>query len=256
MQRPLRKLHLLYHDLRHSKSNYSYVMQTGDFENHVKRFGELRRGNGFGLWPELTFDDGHISNFEIAAPILESRALTARFFITAGWTGKEPGYMGWAELRALHAAGHTIGGHGWTHTLLTRCGNIELETELKRTKLTLEDKLGTPITTMSLPGGRYDRRVLAACRKSGYLEVYSSIPRAESVPFGDTIGRVNILGDVQLEWISSLFRSDGHVLSGLNRQYQIKAAARMLLRDRLYAKLWALINKKEPDGNEGEDHTE
>ena len=32
----------------------------------------------------LTFDDGYVDNFEIAAPLLESRGLRGTFFITAG----------------------------------------------------------------------------------------------------------------------------------------------------------------------------
>jgi hypothetical protein len=253
IQTPLRTLHLLYHELRPSKSSYSYVVETGEFEKHVDLFVGLRKKDG--LWPELTFDDGHISNFELAAPILQSRGLSARFFITAGWTGKRHGYMGWTELRALHARGHPIGAHGWTHKLLTQCDKNELEIELSRARLTLEDKLGTSITTMSLPGGRFNRRVLSACKKSGYVHVYTSVPKAESAPLGNTIGRVNIRGDMQSEWILDLFRPDGDVLSGIGRQYRLKAAAKVVLRDRLYEKLWALMNRKESDGDEGEDHT-
>jgi peptidoglycan/xylan/chitin deacetylase (PgdA/CDA1 family) len=226
------------------------------FEKHVDLFVQLRQGKSSGLWPEVTFDDGHISDFEYAAPILQSRGLVAQFFITVGWTGERPGYMGWSELRQLLAAGQSVGAHGWTHTLLTHCSDNDLRTELSSARLTLEDKLGTSVTTMSLPGGRYNRRVLSACKKAGYVQIYASIPRAESLPFGDTIGRLNILGDMSPEWISSLFRPDGRVLSGLGRQYRMKATAKMLLGDLLYEKLWALVNRKEPDGDSGGDNAE
>ena len=116
-------------------------------------------------------------------PILQSRGLTAQFFITVGWTGKKPGYMGWPELRALHESGQMIGAHGWSHTLLTHCSEKDLQTELSSARLTLEDKLGTSITTMSLPGGRYNRRVLAACQEAGYTQIYTSVPRAETLPW-------------------------------------------------------------------------
>jgi hypothetical protein len=58
---------------------------------------------------------------------------------------------------------------------------------------------------------------------------------------------LNIRGDMTLEWISSLFQPDSNVLTGLGRQYQVKATAKTLLGDRLYEKLWALLNRKEPD---------
>ena len=250
------RLYLLYHELRPTPSQYSYLVEPAVFQKHIDLFAQLQTDENPGLWPELTFDDGHGSNFEYALPILQSRNLKARFFITVGWTGQKPGYMGWKELRLLHEAGQTIGAHGWTHKLLTHCTEEELRTELGGARLTLEDKLGTAITTMSLPGGRYNRRVLAACEEAGYTEVYTSIPRAEVAPIGRIVGRLNIRGDMTLEWISSLFQPDSNVLTGLGRQYQLKATAKKLLGDRLYEKLWALLNRKEPDTYEGGDNAE
>lgn len=242
-----RRLYLLYHELRSTESRYSYVVGTNVFERHVDLFVSLRKAQGSGLFPEITFDDGHISNLEIAAPILQARGVAARFFITVGWTGKKPGYMGWPELRSLHEAGQLIGAHGWTHTLLTHCNDKDLKTELGGARLALEDKLGAPITTMSLPGGRYNRRVLSACEEAGYTQIYTSVPRAEPEPVGSLVGRLNIRGDMTLDWISELFQSDNRVLAGLGRQHQMKAAAKSLLGDRLYERLWALLNRKEPD---------
>jgi peptidoglycan/xylan/chitin deacetylase (PgdA/CDA1 family) len=244
------RLHLLYHEVRAGGSRYSYVTDAAMFEKHVDLYVRLRSSESGGLWPELTFDDGHISNLEVAAPILKSRGLSARFFITVGWTGTRPGYMGWPELRALQDAGQSIGAHGWSHKLLTHCDDRELQTELSDSRLALEDKLGTSITTMSLPGGRFNRRVLNACAKAGYTNVYTSIPRAESLPLGSTVGRFNILGDMQPEWLAQLLQPGSGVLAKLQRQYRMKEAAKSLLGDRLYEKLWALRNRQESKGDD------
>jgi len=249
-RRPLRRLFLLYHEIRPGESRYSYVIESGMFERHLDFFVRQREAQDCDMWPELTFDDGHSSDVEIAAPLLQSRGLTARFFITAGWTGKKTGYMGWPEVRSLHEAGFTIGAHGWSHKLLTHCSDAELQTELGRSRLTLEDKLGASVTTMSLPGGRANRRVLAACAEAGYTQVYTSVPRAESLPLGATVGRLNVAGSMQPEWIAKLFQPDGRVLRGLGRRYRMKEAAKALLGDRLYAGLWALVSRKEP-GTDG-----
>jgi peptidoglycan/xylan/chitin deacetylase (PgdA/CDA1 family) len=249
---PLRRLYLLYHELRSSQTRYSYVVDTAMFEKHVDFYLYLRQAAHPALRPEITFDDGHISNFELASPILESRGVTAHFFITVGWTANKPGYMDWAELRSLHQSGHSIGAHGWAHKLLTHCSDQELQTELDEARRTLEDKLGTAIRSMSLPGGRYNRRVLAACERAGYTEIYTSIPRAESLPLGTTVGRLNIRGDMQMEWIAKLFDANGKLLADLGKQYGRKEAAKKLLGDRLYAKLWALVNRKEPETDGGD----
>ncbi len=216
----------------------------------------MRKAESPSLWPEVTFDDGHISNFDQALPVLLSHGLTARFFITVGWTGKKPGYMGWRELRSLHESGQLIGAHGWSHAFLTRCTPKDLDMELGKARSILEDKLGTSIITMSLPGGRYNRRVLAACREAGYTQVYTSVPRAEREPLGFTVGRLNVRGDRPPEWIRNVLQPGSRVLSNLERQYRMKAVAKTVVGDCLYEKLWALLNRKEPDSGDGEDYAE
>jgi len=253
-RQPLQKLHFLYHELRPHGSDYSYVLDTNEFDGHLDLFLEMRKAESPGLWPEVTFDDGHISNFEYALPALLSRGLSARFFITVGWTGKKPGYMGWKELRSLHESGQPIGAHGWSHTLLTHCAPGDLGVELGKAKSVLEDQLGAPITTMSLPGGRYNRRVLEACREAGYTQVYTSVPRAEREPLGFTVGRLNVRRDISLEWIRNVLQPFSRELSNLERQYRIKAVAKTVVGDRLYEKLWALLNRKEPDDGDAGDY--
>lgn len=254
MGQTVSRLHFLYHELRPGGSRYSYVVEKDEFDRQMELFSRLRKLESRGLWPEVTFDDGHNSNYEHALPILQSRGLIARFFITAGWTGKRPGYMGWRELRALRESGQMIGAHGWSHTLLTHCGQGEFDKELRGARLTLEDKLGTQVTTMSLPGGRYNRRVLAACREAGYTQIYTSVPSAERTSKGFMVGRLNVRGDTSLEWIRNVLQPGSRALRSLERQYAIKEAAKRLLGDGLYEKLWTLLNRKEPDSDAGEDY--
>jgi peptidoglycan/xylan/chitin deacetylase (PgdA/CDA1 family) len=245
----LHSLYLLYHELRPSKSRYSYVVDCGDFERQIELYAQLQQTADCSLRPEVTFDDGHISNYEYALPMLQRQRLKARFFITVGWTSQRPGYMDWSHLRALNEAGQQIGAHGWTHKLLTHCTDQELQTELNDARFTLEDKLGTSITTMSLPGGRFDARILNACRNAGYTEVFSSIPRREPLPPGPLIGRLNIRGDMTIAWIADLLRPGSSTLAKLERQDRIKSAAKSMLGDTLYAKLWAMLNRQEPEAD-------
>ena len=160
--------------------------------------------------------------------------------------------MGWNELRALHQAGQRIGAHGWSHTLLTHCNATQLHHELSDARLTLEDKLGTSITTMSLPGGRYNRQVLAACQQAGYTQVFTSATKPEPDPGAFTLGRLNIRGDMSTEWIANLFQPGNNLLAGLERQYKIKETAKALLGDHIYEKLWSILNRQEHDTDSGE----
>jgi peptidoglycan/xylan/chitin deacetylase (PgdA/CDA1 family) len=255
-RQPLQKLHFLYHELRKNGCDYPYALETKEFKKQVDLFLQVRKAESPGLRPEVTFDDGHISDFDYALPILLTQGLTARFFITVGWTGKKPGYMGWRELRSLHDSGQPIGAHGWSHAFLTHCAPKDLDVELVKARSILEDKLGTSITTMSVPGGRYNRRVLAACRDAGYTQVYTSVPGVEPEPLGFTVGRLNVRGDWSLAWIWNVLQPGSRVLSNLERQYRIKAIAKTVAGDWLYEKLWAPLNRKEPVGGDGGDYRE
>ena len=248
---PHQELYLLYHELRPDNSPYTYALQTTEFEKQLDLFAQLQRDGSTALRPQPTFDDGHISNFKFALPILQSRGLTARFFITVGWTGKKKDFMDWPHLKELLQCGQQIGAHGWSHTLLTHCSENQLLTELNSAKQTLEDNLGIPITTMSLPGGRFNQRVLAACRDTGYTHIYTSVPRAEPVPVGELIGRLNIRSDMSRDWISSVFHQDGRTLSSLATRYRWKTAAQSMMGDRLYQRLWALLNRQASNSEEG-----
>lgn len=249
----MRRLYFLYHELRANHSQYSYVVENEIFKKHIDFFSAMTERKDSALQPSVTFDDGHISNFQYALPILQRRGMKAQFFITVGWTGCKSGYMGWQELRALQAAGQSIGAHGWSHKLLTHCNERELHAELIDSRTMLEDKLGMPITTMSLPGGRYNQRVLAACHEAGYTQIYASIPRTEPAVPGLTVGRLNILNNMGLDWIADLFDSDKSALPRLGRIYQVKTLAQSLMGDRIYEKLWALLNHEEAasDPSEG-----
>ena len=242
----LRSLHLLYHELRPTPSRYSYVIECGTFEKQIDFFA-MMRSSDCGLRPEVTFDDGHLSDYEYALPILQSRGIQARFFITTGWTQQRAGYMGWRELRGLQEAGQFVGAHGWTHRLLTHCTTKDLELELVGARKVLEDHLGTAITTVSLPGGRFNKRVLGACQEAGYTEVFTSIPRVELLPLGPLVGRLNIRAEMSLAWLSELLQGDGTLLASARRHDGMKRALRALLGDRLYASIWSLVNRKEPE---------
>src|SRR5687768_16837105 len=65
----------------------------------------------------ITFDDGFTSDADIALPCLLGAGLRAAFFVTSAFVDR-PGRVTRAQLRALAAAGMTIGSHGATHRFL------------------------------------------------------------------------------------------------------------------------------------------
>ena len=121
----------------------------------------------------LTFDDGHASHFELAAPLLVRYRFTGTFFVTTGYIGKS-GYMTWEQLRKLVFLGMEIGSHGATHRPLTQLSQEELLDEMTSSKQLLTERLGVPIQAMAAPGGHWNRAVADASRQAGYEAIWVS----------------------------------------------------------------------------------
>jgi peptidoglycan/xylan/chitin deacetylase (PgdA/CDA1 family) len=122
---------------------------------------------------ELSFDDGYISDLEIALPALIERSLSARFFPTAGRLG-EPGFVDATGIKALSSAGMTIGSHGMRHRSWRALDADSTDDELYLARSIIARAAGTNVTTAACPFGAYDRRVLTELRRCGYTKVFTS----------------------------------------------------------------------------------
>ncbi len=121
----------------------------------------------------ITFDDGDITNYTKAYPVLKESQRTAYFFIIGEWIGTA-GYMNWGQIKELQRAGMTIGSHGMTHRILTGLSDDELKYEFDASKKMLEDNLKTPIETISIPRGLYNAKIIDMIKKIGYKKIFTS----------------------------------------------------------------------------------
>jgi peptidoglycan/xylan/chitin deacetylase (PgdA/CDA1 family) len=121
----------------------------------------------------ITFDDGMTSHGEIAAPILQKKGFKAVFFIPVALVGQK-GHMGWDELKILHRHGFEIGSHGLRHIALTGLPETELKEEFEKSKKILEDKLGVPVKSFSIPRGFYNDTMRHLARLAGYEYLFTS----------------------------------------------------------------------------------
>jgi peptidoglycan/xylan/chitin deacetylase (PgdA/CDA1 family) len=120
---------LTYHEIAPAATRYVYSIEARNLEEHLR----MSRRTDPRL--DVTFDDGHGSQYRYGLPLLRQYGLKAMFFITASWTNVRRGYMDWSQLAELVAGGHDVQSHGWSHRLLTACSDAELETELRRSRL-------------------------------------------------------------------------------------------------------------------------
>ena len=121
----------------------------------------------------ITFDDGHESDFTIAAPELAKRNLRAIFFVIWSYLG-QPGYLTRDQVIELRRQGFEIGSHGMTHSRLTQVSPAEASNEVLESKRRLEDLLQEPIAGLALPFGHYNDAVLHAAWAAGYRRVMTS----------------------------------------------------------------------------------
>lgn len=129
--------------------------------------------NGKPLPPKpivLTFDDGYLDNYQNALPILKKHKFPATFFIITQFAEeRRPNYMNWDQIEELAIEGMEIGSHTMDHPDLRRRTTAFLETQIAGSKLMIESRIGTPVTSFCYPSSTYDAKTIGVLRSDGYL---------------------------------------------------------------------------------------
>lgn len=147
-----------------------FWLSVDAFERSLDRLAELDPSRSkIGI----TFDDGNISDIEIALPRLLARKLTARFFVLAGRLDA-PQFLSSSDLKELRRAGMKIGTHGVNHVDWRFASDQVLDRELNDSRTQISGALGEPIDEIAVPYGAYDRRVLRWLLRSRYAAVFTS----------------------------------------------------------------------------------
>jgi peptidoglycan/xylan/chitin deacetylase (PgdA/CDA1 family) len=240
---------LTYHEIVHSASCYRYGVSAAQFEEHMMLMSPASFELPAKPAVQITFDDGHRSNFEVAFALLDRAGLSATFFVLAGCLDSSDQFMTWEHARQLTAAGHSVQSHGWSHRLLTQCDERELEDELVRSKRTLEDRLGIEVNAISAPGGRWDDRVAAACARAGYTHLFHSNPWARpSALHGVHIrGRHMVTGKKNLKQLRKELQAGSPMRLCHRAAYALKERTRSVLGDSAYHRLWCWIANYDPE---------
>jgi peptidoglycan/xylan/chitin deacetylase (PgdA/CDA1 family) len=131
----------------------------------------------------VTIDDGLVSTYTEALPVLRRWGIPAVAFVTAGLVGSdlrfpEP-YVSWDQLRELAQSGLVdIGSHAFTHRSLGRLSPDEALHEARTSKERLERELGVPVTAFAYPFGTrtdFSARTERALADAGYTIAFNSM---------------------------------------------------------------------------------
>lgn len=237
-----------YHEILPADSRYLYRVTSSAFENHLSFISSVCEAVSTRTTPQITFDDGHRSNYENAFPILERFGVRAAFFVLAGRVGSNANYITWEQARELSAAGHLVASHGWSHRMLTQCRSSEMGQEIVQSKSEIEDRLGVEVDSISAPGGRWDERVVDSCMRAGYKRLFHSNPwvPAKSQNGIRLQGRHMVTGRTDSQQLRKLMQLGRVERQYLRARYAAKEGIRITLGDRLYHKLWCWIANWNP----------
>ncbi|MFW6255608.1 MAG: polysaccharide deacetylase family protein [Candidatus Sumerlaeota bacterium] len=241
----------------------SYVLSAEHFFAHLQAFARSDRplvlprrwtgrtdsteaGLREGIAPHvvLTFDDGMASDYEVAFPALVETRWEALFFITTDWVGKE-GYLDWSQIQEMHAAGMAFGSHGRSHAFLSDLDTEGIREELADSRKELEDRLQAPVRTLSLPGGRHDRRVLQCAADANYEALFTSSPDLPTSDMGlEIYGRIALRDNWDEARMVHFLVNQKELLPRMRRAYLAKKIIQKMLGNRLYARLHHLFWKR------------
>lgn len=179
----------------------------------------LQRGHMPARTASITFDDGYLDNFEIAAPILRELRMPATFFVATdligtqnvpAWDadrGVETRWMNWEQLRRLADEGFSIESHTCSHLDMGRAPIAEVRRQLLSSMQILADRLGPSRRMFAYPFGGQQNITEAAraeVREAGYLSCLSCFGginatgadpfRLVRMPFNEYYGSVHQFG--------------------------------------------------------------
>lgn len=135
---------------------------------------DLVRSRQFEREVVLTFDDGNITDL-FAASELAQAGLKGHFFLLAGRLGA-PNYLDRVAAKEIARAGMEVGLHGHSHVDWRRNRSLDWEWEVAEARATLAEAIDSDVTSVSIPFGYYNRRVLRYLYHSGFERIYSSDP--------------------------------------------------------------------------------
>jgi peptidoglycan/xylan/chitin deacetylase (PgdA/CDA1 family) len=152
----------------------NYLKNNGYQALLLSHYLQKRKENTLpGKYVIITFDDGHLSTYTLAYPILKEAGFPAEIFVVTGFIGKN-NYMSWDHLRELDREGFSIQSHTSFHPFLTDLTYPEIWEELKNPKIQIENNIGKPCRFFCPPGGRYNKIIESIAGSIGYEAVCTS----------------------------------------------------------------------------------
>ena len=223
---------LLYHNISESyhKSQADMNISAGDFEKHIVSLIEngyniinfntyIDHINGLCDLPEksviITFDDGYLSNYTVAYPILRKYGVSGTVFVVTSRVGSfdtQYPHFTWKQAKEMVDSGTmSIYSHTVSHTnMLERSAN-EIAYEVRKSKYIIEKNLGTKCNILAAPHGLFSKTATVVIGESGYdvLCRVGDICIDENTDSVISLRRYTVHGDMSAEDVISMITQGG-----------------------------------------------
>jgi peptidoglycan/xylan/chitin deacetylase (PgdA/CDA1 family) len=127
----------------------------------------------------LAFDDGPAHNFtDKILDLFDSYQMKATFFVTGHDFERainDPKGKYVKTLRRMHAAGHQIGSHTWTHENLTKLTDSQVVNQIHYNEMALRNVLGFIPTYFRPPYLRCEQNCLPVMKRLGYHVIMKNL---------------------------------------------------------------------------------
>jgi peptidoglycan/xylan/chitin deacetylase (PgdA/CDA1 family) len=257
---------LCYHNIDDSGKMKALTISTAEFEKEMQAV----KDNGFAVIPMqnflawrrgekeippkcalITIDDGWISAYQNAWPILKKFQYPFTVFIYINYVGSGGKSMSWDQLAEMRDAGVDIESHTYSHSSLKSPGALVdrtaaaairkdvaalgvdgwLRKEVIGSKEVLENKLGIKVNAFAYPFGKYSPNALEMVKQGGYeaaFTVYGQLLQW-SAPF-DRLGRYAVEASKPQIFADAMKMIGGGVVASTSAEpaYQELASASMI----------------------------
>jgi peptidoglycan/xylan/chitin deacetylase (PgdA/CDA1 family) len=253
---------LLYHEIfANAFKGEKYAIAVEEFERQMSYLSE----NGFlGFRLEefikhgssadkskreiiITFDDGNVSDYTIALPVLKNYGISATFFVTTNRISTKD-YVDWPHLEEMIGNGMSIQSHSLTHSFLSELNRINLYKELFESKNDLQLKLNVPVDFVSLPGGFCSKAVLKMAEEVGYRGICNSVPGLNKMSEKRrgliVLKRFAITKRINFQEFKAIVNGDWSYTTACKAENYFKAGIKKVLGAQRYYSIWSKYFKK------------
>jgi peptidoglycan/xylan/chitin deacetylase (PgdA/CDA1 family) len=154
----------------------------------------------------ITIDDGWLSTYEIAYPILKKFGFSATLFVYTDFIGTDQA-MNWSQLKEMTENGFDVQSHTHSYQSLTMIRENEsfknyfdfLVQEIEESKISIDRHLNLDCRYLAYPYGETNPLVISLVKKLGYRAAFT-INRG-STPFFENpfnVGRSIVYGDFDM----------------------------------------------------------